>query len=124
MLELRRRRGCRGRDARREGRPEKVVSLREELRRERFDLLARLAFALQGGGVACTPRVPGRRGEYPVLELPGGYRRVVLVGACKDSGGWRYTVGVHAPGLRAVKSGSVAVQVPDPVGRILRAVAQ
>ncbi|MEO3862812.1 hypothetical protein ABGB08_48690 [Acrocarpospora sp. B8E8] len=87
--------------------------MREQMRRERFDLLARLAFALEGRGVSCTLRLSGRFGEHAVLEMPGGVSGVVRVGMRKELRGWQYTVGTSR----------VWAQGPDPVGMILRAVS-
>ncbi|MEO3858781.1 hypothetical protein [Acrocarpospora sp. B8E8] len=96
-----------------------AVRLREEPRRERFAHLARPAFALNGQGVSCMLRLPGRRGEYAVLEMPGGASGVVRVAIRKETAGWRYTVGA-----RTVDAHTVWAADADPVNRTLRAVSR
>ncbi|WP_214109930.1 hypothetical protein [Acrocarpospora catenulata] len=100
-----------------------VGSLREQLRRERFMYLVRLAFELEGRGVSCTLRLPGRRGEYAVLEMPGGSSGVVRVGVRRERAGWLYTVGAYALGVSTVAV-TVGVQSADPAGMVLRAVSR
>ncbi|GAA0989929.1 hypothetical protein GCM10009555_074830 [Acrocarpospora macrocephala] len=106
-----------------------LVWLREEPRRVRFAHLARPAFALNGQGVSCTLRLPGRRGEHAVLEMPGGTGGLVRVEMRKETAGWRYTMGAHTMGAhtlggRTVDAHTVWAADADLVSRILRAVSR
>ncbi|MEO3863586.1 hypothetical protein [Acrocarpospora sp. B8E8] len=113
---------------------EYLPSLREQLRRERFMYLVRLAFALEVRGVSCALRLPGRYGKDAVLEMPEGSSGVVLVGTRRESAGWQYTIGANALGACTVDVCTVDVCTVDvctvwaqagaPAGRILRAVSR